>query len=307
MKEMNGIEACLGGSSPMDSVGAAREASPVASAMGRVLGSIIGRATRQRMESTLKSAEKRVAKSAMAALVLSGWVTAGLMMNGQATAAEHEQAGPAPENWTPSTLREPLDSFPVGDATQGQTLNQTLFCSSCHGNAGVAPSMNWPHLAGQRVDYTVKVMLDYRSGLRMEDLRGQLMHDVAVMLDDQQIADLAAYYASLPAPSEDLTPRPQVALNQADLPAERLVRKGDPTRLITPCASCHGAEGEGGRREAPELAGQNPLYFAKTMRDYHQGLRANDGKKTMRAFAYRLTPNEIADLAVYYADLPVGD
>lgn len=230
---------------------------------------------------------------------------AGLVGGGPTLAAGHA-APTSVENWTSASLRKALDAMPAGDTERGRELNQTLFCASCHGNEGVAPSMNWPHLAGQKADYTIKMMLDYQSGLRHEGLRARLMHHVAVLVSAQEIADLAAFYASLPAPAEAVTPRPEVRLAASDLPAEILVRKGDPGRLITPCASCHGATGEGGRREAPELAGQNPMYFVRTMHDYHEGVRANDGKKTMRAFAYRLTPAEIDDLANYYADLPLS-
>ncbi|KAA6186031.1 c-type cytochrome [Thiohalocapsa marina] len=244
-----------------------------------------------------------VKTSLCAALLL-----AGLGSGTSTLAAGHGGIGePAPENWTAATLRETLAAMPAGDAERGKELNQSLFCASCHGNAGVSPSMNWPHLAGQKADYTVKMMLDYQSGLRLEGLRGRLMHHVAVLVSEQEITDLAAFYATLPAPEDAVTPRPEVALAASDLPAEVLVRKGDPRRLITPCASCHGDSGQGGRREAPELAGQNPLYFVRTMHHYHDGVRANDGKKTMRAFAYRLTPTEIDDLAAYYADLPLSN
>ena len=222
-----------------------------------------------------------------------------------AQAGGHDPAATPMRNWTPASLRQALAALPPGDAGRGQALNRDLFCASCHGNEGVAPTLNWPHLAGQKVAYTAKMMLDYQSGPRQEGERGRLMHDVGVVLSPQEIADLAAYYASLPAPRESTTPRPVLQPSATDLPAAVLVRKGDPSRLITPCASCHGAAGEGGRLEAPVLAGQNPRYFPRTLLDYQHGIRANDGKKTMRAFTRGLTPAEIAALAVYYADLPL--
>ncbi len=220
-------------------------------------------------------------------------------------AGDHGQAASPAPNWTPASLRQALAALPDGDAARGRELNRSLFCASCHGNEGLAPTMNWPHLAGQKVAYTAKMMLDYQSGLRQEGERGRLMHDVGVELSHQEIADLAAFYASLPAPREATTPRPEPQPSATDLPAEVLVRKGNPSRLITPCASCHGAVGEGGRLEAPELAGQNPRYFVRTLLDYQHGTRANDGKKTMRAFTRGLTQAELEALAVYYADLPL--
>ena len=56
--------------------------------------------------------------------------------------------------------------------------------------------------------------------------------------------------------------------------------------------------------EAAALAGQNPLYFTRTLLDYRSGQRANDAAKGMSTFAKRLTRAEIEALARYYADLP---
>lgn len=238
-----------------------------------------------------------------------------------AAACAGGQPAVAAKPWTPATLRKGMAALPAGDATRGQLVHDRFFCASCHGANGIAPTLNWPHLAGQKATYTAKMLLDYQSGLRHESRRAALMQDVAVMMSPQDIADVAAYYAKLPLPRDEYTPRPgsdgwrQVAaqteehpmrvgtLKAASLPATQLVRKGDPARLITPCASCHGVSGQGGNREAPALAGQNPLYFVRTMLDYHSGKRANDGVKAMRFFAERLTRGEIEALANHYADL----
>ena len=207
--------------------------------------------------------------------------------------------------WTPASLRAALAELPQGDAQRGRQVHEQLFCASCHGGQGQAPTFNWPHTASQRATYTAKMLLDYQRGLRLENRGAQLMHDVAVAMTPQQIADVAAYYASLPAPKDAVTPRP-AASAQADKTALRLVTKGDPARLITPCASCHGVKGQGGKMEAPALAGQNPRYFVRTMLDYHGGQRTNDAAKGMRVFAQHLTTAEIDALARYYADLPLS-
>ena len=219
--------------------------------------------------------------------------------------ASHAAPAVAPA-WTPSTLRQTLANLPKGDAAQGFKLHEQLFCASCHGAKGVAPTQNWPHLAGQKAAYTAKMLLDYQSGLRREGKRAELMHDIAVMMSPQQIADVAAFYAVQAAPQNDGTPRPAAQKAAKDFDAAQLVRKGDPARLLTPCASCHGVAGQGGNREASALTGQNPLYFVRTMLDYQSGLRANDSAKGMSTFAKKLTRTEIESLATYYADLPAG-
>ncbi len=201
--------------------------------------------------------------------------------------------------WTPTTLRTALTALPKGDAERGRVVNQQMFCASCHGETGVAPTQNWPHLAGQKAAYTAKMLMDYRDRRHVNNKGAELMHDIAVMMTPQQIADVGAYYAVQKAPQGDGTPRPVAKLNP-----EQLVRKGDPSRLITPCASCHSTRGQGGKFEAPALARQNPLYFVRTMLDYQTGHRTNDAAEGMRTFAKRLSREEIEALATYYADLP---
>ena len=137
------------------------------------------------------------------------------------------------------------------------------------------------------------MLLDYKSGLRSEDERSKLMTAAVEPMSEQDMADVAAYYASLPAHAATLKAKPQ-----AD--AERLVRKGDPTRLITPCASCHGVKGHGGKEAAPALAGQSETAFIRTMKLYKNGERYNDVNKAMAQFAAKLTDEEIRQLAAYY-------
>ena len=67
-------------------------------------------------------------------------------------------------------------------------------CAACHGADGRGIAPNFPVLAGQYADYLVKSLKQYRSGER----NNALMAPLAADLSDADIADLAAYYASLP-------------------------------------------------------------------------------------------------------------
>jgi cytochrome c553 len=229
-------------------------------------------------------------------------VAAALITAGAAHASESAQRTAQP--WTPVTLQTALKELPKGNAAAGQKVHDGMMCASCHGTAGNASTLNWPSVAGQRADYTAKMLLDYRSGLRDEDPRARLMTSIARMMTPQQIADVSAYYASLPKP---VAPQAQAALaaplSAAELQrVERLVRKGDPSRLITACASCHGLHGEG-KGTTPAIAGQTTDYFIRTMRLYHGGTRHNDVYKSMSQFSQRLGDADTVLIARYYASL----
>lgn len=214
-------------------------------------------------------------------------------------------AGPALANdemvkpaLTLAELTETLAAMPAGDAGRGAELHQTYWCASCHGDDGLSKSRNYPSVAGQVATYTYKTLLDYRDGRRNEGTgRAAAMVASVADLTDQDLADLAAYYAAGPTPQAG-TP---VTASEATM---TLVRHGDLQRLITPCASCHGVTGGAGiRPETPALTGMEADYIARTLREYGAGHRANDTAKGMRFFAERLTEAEIEELAAYYAGL----
>lgn len=197
-----------------------------------------------------------------------------------------------------NALTELLVTMPEGDATIGADLHQKYWCSSCHGPEGVSQSRNYPSVSGQVVTYTYKTLMDYRDGRRMEgNGRAIAMAAAVETLSDKELADLAAYYAQGPAPESG--PATEISAQIMSL-----VRHGDPQRLITPCASCHGVTGKAGiRPETPALAGVEADYITRTLNAYRLGHRSNDTAKGMRFFAERLTEQEIAELAAYYAGL----
>jgi cytochrome c553 len=65
------------------------------------------------------------------------------------------------------------------------------------------------------------------------------------------------------------------------------------------CAACHGADGKG-RKDNPPLAGMDPEKFTKAMAEYKEGARDH---KMMTALAKKLSDEDIANLAAYYASL----
>ena len=78
-----------------------------------------------------------------------------------------------------------------GDAEAGQKKSQV--CQACHGADGKGSNPAYPVLAGQYADYMEHALKAYRDGGRSN----VIMAGIAAPLSDQDIADLAAYYASL--------------------------------------------------------------------------------------------------------------
>jgi cytochrome c553 len=218
------------------------------------------------------------------------------LMIATASQAGEEQV-PKVKSWSTQELHTTLAAMPDGDISKGRKIHQSMMCASCHGKQGVSPSRNYTTLAGQRSEYTYKMLIDYKQQRRNEgDPRAQIMIKIAQLLNSQDMADLADYYASLPSTTVGITD---------DIPAdiEKLVRKGDPQRLLTPCASCHGVKGQGGINESPAIAGQVKDYLVRTMQAFKKGNRTNDVHQGMSQFAISLTDAEIELLAEYYSSL----
>ena len=124
------------------------------------------------------------------------------------------------------------------------------------------------------------------------------MQEAVEQLRDEQLAALSAWYADQPFAMVEVDADETVSDATLDL-----VFRGDKTRLIQPCASCHGAVGEGAIIDVPAISGQNVKYFVDTMKDYARDKRENDVYSRMRIIAKALTRDEINELAVYYARL----
>ncbi len=77
-----------------------------------------------------------------------------------------------------------------GDAAAGKS--KAASCGACHGPDGNSTNPLWPKLAGQHAPYLVKQLKAYKSGERKDPL----MSPMAAGLSEQDMMDLAAYYAS---------------------------------------------------------------------------------------------------------------
>ena len=182
----------------------------------------------------------------------------------------------------------------AGDATAGQT--KAAVCGACHGADGNSPLPNFPKLAGQGERYLTKQMHDIKDGKRtVLEMTGMLTN-----LNDQDLSDIAAYFASqagsVGAADPKLVER-----------GEKLFRGGDLDKGLPACTGCHSPDGSGNAAAGfPHLGGQHAQYIAKQLTDFRkeEAGRANDGDAmTMRTIARKLSDEDIAAVASYIQGL----
>ena len=203
----------------------------------------------------------------------------------------------AQENTGPSTniawTIKTLNLLRSGNAERGAKLNIELECATCHGKTGLSTNSTWPSLTGQRAGYVFKVLKDYQDEKLSRTDRGQLMSFIVKEMSDQDMVDLASYFASMPLPSA----KPGIVQEKA----KNLDTLGDPKRLIPPCSVCHGNNAAGDFPDFPALAGQSSEFLTRSLRNFRSGQRSNDVYSRMRLIAKRLTDAEIKSLANYFA------
>jgi len=181
------------------------------------------------------------------------------------------------------TMFAHADPLSIG---RGATL--ALRCSMCHGPQGISQA-NSPNLAGQYETVIYKQLKDFASGARTN----AVMSPMVGTLSDQDMRDVAAYYASLPK---------LVGYHPANEPVPEIVATGSPMRNIAPCASCHGAADH--KTGAPWLEGEPVAYIRTQLQAFKAGDRHNDIAEQMRNVARQMTPAEIDAAARYYSSQP---
>lgn len=180
----------------------------------------------------------------------------------------------------------------IGDADAGKS--KAVTCSACHGAGGNSVNPQWPSLAGQHANYLTSTLNAFKSGDRSDVLMGSQ----ATILSDQDIADLAAYFASQAATKR--TANPSLAAQ-----GERIYRGGDKEASVSACIACHGPTGRGNAPAGyPSLTSQHAAYTAKQLNDYKNEKRVSDGDtQMMRSIAARLSKDQIDAVAAYIQGL----
>ena len=179
----------------------------------------------------------------------------------------------------------------AGDIEAGKQKATT--CVVCHGPDGNSSNPSWPNLAGQHAEYIKKELLDFRSGRRKNDQ----MAPLAMILSDQDIDDLAVYYASRkPSIGQTLPENLEVG--------ERMYRAGDASKGLAACMACHGPTGIGNpAANYPRINAQHAAYTELQLKAFKAEERANDRNGIMRDIAGRMSNDTIKAVADYLQGL----
>jgi cytochrome c553 len=181
-----------------------------------------------------------------------------------------------------------------GDAKAG--AGKIAMCIGCHGIKGYQSSFpevyKVPMISGQGEKYIAAALHAYQKGER----KHPSMRGIAEGLNDQDIADVSAYYAGSAQPGAAPAAAP------ANAKAAELVAKGG-------CVACHGDNfNKPIDPSYPKVAGQYADYLFVALKSYKAEGHTTWGRSNgiMAGIAKQFSNNELKTLANYLHSLP-GD
>lgn len=188
-------------------------------------------------------------------------------------------------------------SYPLlvhADGNYQAGLEKSSTCVACHGPKGISTNPEWPSLAGQHASYLLKQLRDIKQGHGRD---APVMIAMVANLSEQDMADLAVYYAAQPLP-KGVVPKKFLKLG------EQLYRGGDYSQHITACIACHGPKGTGNAQAGfPVLSGQNAAYTVLQLQQFKDKKRSNDLNSIMRDISARMNKEDMEAVANYVAGL----
>jgi cytochrome c553 len=138
-------------------------------------------------------------------------------------------------------------------------------------------------------------MKAFKDGSRVDPL----MSSQAMMLSNDDMANIAVYFEGLPAAAQSVADESLINRGEA------LYRGGNKENEASACLACHGPTGRGNpAAKYPALQGQHATYTAKQLNAYADGARTTDGKThIMQDIAANLDKDDIAALSSYVQGL----
>lgn len=187
-----------------------------------------------------------------------------------------------------------LSAEPLIDGDPQAGESKAVTCTACHGPAGNSVNPQWPKLAGQHAAYLEKQLRHFKSGVR----DNAIMMGQAAALGEQDIKDLAAYYAKQQT-TVGVTDESLAAAGKA------VYFGGRAEDAVPACAGCHGPAGLGNAAAGyPHLSGQHAEYVAARLRAYRDGAVADTPHaQIMAGVAAGLSDKDIEAVSAFVTGL----
>jgi len=180
-----------------------------------------------------------------------------------------------------------------GPGNPAAGMDKSQLCQGCHGEFGNSTEPLVPKLAGQYGKYIAKELRNYQAGVRTH----QIMNAMAGTISDDDLADIAAYFASQPKMKGDGGVGSELG--------KKLFTRGDINRKMIACINCHGVNGKGltpNTSMFPVLGGQQKEYLRKQLHNFQDVDRTNSPNGIMNKITSKLTDAEIDALAEYLSE-----
>ena len=218
----------------------------------------------------------------------------------------------------PATVRSPLRrsllvlagmlnvlSAPAAGADQALRVPDTmaqrvLACTGCHAPQDRRSATEYiPRIAGKPADYLHRQLLNFRDGRRQHTTMSRLLQG----LPDDYLREIAAHFASLPAPAHAGGTLPPGAAGER---ARTLVHEGDRRAGVPACVACHGTALAGVAPSLPGLLGLPRDYLVAQLGAWRVGARSAREPDCMAQIAQRLNAADIAALADWLSAHPLA-
>ena len=196
---------------------------------------------------------------------------------------------------TPTIAADPVSKKPA-DLAKGKTTAATV-CAACHmpdGNSVIAQN---PILAGQHAAYLEKQLYNFKlkAGAKEPERNNAIMLGFASILSDEDIRNIAAFYAAQKANNASAKRKDLIVLGA------KIYRSGLPEKGLPACAGCHSPNGAGIPSQYPRLSGQHADYTATQLTSFREGVRKNNVQMTQ--VAAKMNDREIKAVSDYIAGL----
>lgn len=171
-------------------------------------------------------------------------------------------------------------------------------CIRCHGRDGLGRGVGaFPKLAGQSTDYFLNSLRAYAR----EQRHSGVMEPLVTGLTDEEMQQVAKYYASLPAASRSATSDEE---RRSIERGAQIAQSGIPTQRVPACIECHGPANTPRNSAYPSLTGQYADYLQLQLELFKENKRGGSAyAHLMQPIATRLTAAQMRDVALYFESL----